>query len=152
MARLELWWPLVMEFGIIVIPYWQLLLVTIPNNLSLRALQMGDAPSAQCHVTKSEGVQDILYATSGMPFIYFPCQTIIQQLSMPRVVMLASNLPTTLSGSTSHLPIYFFRSLLTSYICYIWVEHSARLEQVGCNQDVSLIDDGASASSTLSEH
>ena len=36
--------------------------------------------------------------------------------------------------------------------CYVRVEHSARLELTGCDQDVSLIGDGASASGTLSEH
>ena len=36
--------------------------------------------------------------------------------------------------------------------CYVRVECSARLELTGCNQDVSLIGDGASASSTQLEH
>ena len=67
-----------------------------------------DAPSAWCHVRKLEGDQNILYTTLGMLFIYFLCQTIIQQLSMPHVMTLASNLPTIHSGSISHLPIYFF--------------------------------------------
>ena len=33
--------------------------------------------------------------------------------------------------------------------CYVQVERSARLEQEGCDQDVQLIDDGASALGTL---
>ena len=32
------------------------------------------------------------------------------------------------------------------------MERSARLELAGCDQDVSLVGDGASASNTLSEH
>ena len=36
--------------------------------------------------------------------------------------------------------------------CYVQVEHSARLELMGCDQDILLVGDRASASSTLSEH
>ena len=37
-------------------------------------------------------------------------------------------------------------------LCYVRVERSARLELRGCDQDVWLVDDGASASSTQLEH
>ena len=36
--------------------------------------------------------------------------------------------------------------------CYVRVEHLARLEWVGCNQDVWLVDGGVSPSGTLLEH
>ena len=38
------------------------------------------------------------------------------------------------------------------YSCYVLVERSARLELMGCDQDVSLVGDRVSVSSTLSEH
>ena len=41
---------------------------------------------------------------------------------------------------------------MKSTSCYIRVERSARLELTGCDQDISLVGDGVSASSTLSEH
>ena len=46
--------------------------------------------------------------------------------------------------------LHLVDTLLSS--CYIWVECSARLERKGCDQDILLIDDGASASSTRLEH
>src|ERR1700677_3609080 len=94
MVRLESRWLLATEFGTVVIPFWRHLLVTIPNNRLLHALQMGDAPSAWSRETKSEAVQDFLYTTLGTQSVYILCQIVIRQLSMPRVAMLASNLLT----------------------------------------------------------
>ena len=53
------------------------------------------------------------------------------------------------SGDLVHKDI---KTLVHLHGCYVRVECSARLELSGCDQDVLLAGDGASALSTLSEH